>query len=54
MKLKYDWRTLKRLPNMNLISVSYDFFGSLKIYPWKDLYYIPFISFQVEITIFLY
>ena len=30
------------------------FFASLKIYPWKDLYFIPFISFQVEITIFLY
>ena len=30
------------------------FLGSLKIYPWKDLYFIPFISFQVEIAIFYF
>ena len=46
MKLKYDWRTLKRLRNMNLISVPYDFFGSLKNLPMERfiLYSIHFLS----------
>ena len=43
MKLKYDELKTKSKPDLCAVRL---FFGSFKIYPSKDLYYIRIISYQ--------